>query len=478
MVYNIHGRSLTPEFVASCILRSLSRNAVDYLHVAIKTFLVAIPANFSIAQGNAMARACELAGLSVGRMIAEPSVASLLLDAQLIPKSTANSGGFTIAIVDLGGGTFDVAVIELAAVDLDVKEVIAVAGDNQLGGVDYDDAVYRYALAGFGSQIADASYEFSAMDHLQMRVECERAKIALGTQEETIIILRDVETGQHGFQNLQLSLTRKQFRALTTVLDARVELCIRRALEIANSGLAISSVLLAGQGSKIFTVAETIQKVFGAVPVIRSHQETAVAQGLARQAGILQGTYKGTLLLDCIPNVIGLRCLSAEKISALSEVGPDETKLTFVISENPAENRETHPIVNFSTTIPARINCVMVPARPGMKDFTLELVEVSNLDKNSVGLGTISIHIPRRLGYAMFNLEIDASRTISVIVKDDERKELRAYQLNNSLLRSGGLTSYEFSKNAFTMNKRFLEKIKQFEFIPPDGYSHAPVVVL
>src|SRR5262249_3461423 len=109
-VYNLHGRSLTPEFVATCILRSLARNAEDFLGTPIRQFIVAIPANFGIAQADAMARACQLAGLEIHRMAAEPNVASLLLDDKIIPPSS--NAYCKLAVVDLGGGTFDVSVVD------------------------------------------------------------------------------------------------------------------------------------------------------------------------------------------------------------------------------------------------------------------------------------------------------------------------------------------------------------------------------
>ncbi len=472
-IYNLHGRSLTPEFVASCILRSLARNAQDFLGITIQKFLVAIPANFSIAQGNAMARACQLAGLEVLRMIAEPSVASLLLDDKILPASSADQI-YIVAVVNLGGGTFDVSLIN-TAVNAGVKEVLAVAGDMQLGGVDYDEAIYRYAVEAFRGRIGDGSYEFSAVDHLQIRNEAERAKIALGSKDETTLILRDVEAGPGGFQNLEVTLSRDQFRALTVELNARVESCIRRAVEIVpyDDKRKVSMVLLAGQGSKIFTVAEVIDKVFGAVPVIRGFQETAVAQGIARQAGILGGEVRDNLLLDAIPNSIAIRCASSEawRPGRATKRG---SNVRIVVSADPSENREIHPIVEFSTTIPHHARCVIVPAKEEMADLALEFVEVGNLDQGVVGLGSISIRIPAQIGYAMFNVNIDANRTIIITVRDDDRKELRIFQVNNSMIGS----RYPWYDDSFYMSEEDLKALNRPQFFPPYEYKGAPLVVM
>ena len=233
--YRIFEWEFTPEEVTACVLRSLARSAQAHLKSAHLGFIISMPANFSIAQSNSLARACDLAGLEVRRTIAEPSAASLVLYRpdlkdviDLVQVAWRSHHGRELMwmdsmIIDLGGGTLDVSVVEMTdSIDPDsvgiLFAVIAVAGDVRLGGIDYDEAVYMPAREFFLSKMGPGA-RLSTVDEIQIRREAERAKIALGTRDAYSLTLANVEDSSGGLVNLEWEITRHTFRALTKSLD-------------------------------------------------------------------------------------------------------------------------------------------------------------------------------------------------------------------------------------------------------------------
>ena len=290
-------------------------NAKAHLGLAHIAFIVSMPANFSIAQSNSLARACDLAGLDVRRTIAEPSAASLVLY-QLDQKAVIDlveAAGWSVVevpgfelkqrtikliIIDLGGGTIDVSLVEEAVDDEENQywfEVLAVAGDVRLGGIDYDDALFVPARNAFLSMMGPGA-RLSSVDVIQIRREAERAKIALGTRDDYALTLPNVETSMGVLVDLEWKITRDTFRELTRSLDVRVRTCILRALHLARVRTdQVGLVILAGQGSKVFTIREIIEDLFRGIPLIHHFQETAVVHGLANFTGQINGAFKGRL---------------------------------------------------------------------------------------------------------------------------------------------------------------------------------------
>jgi actin-like ATPase involved in cell morphogenesis len=425
--FNIGGKSFSPEFIASLIIKSLKQNAEEFLSTEIKKVLISMPANFTIAESNALAIAFELAGLEIVRMIGEPCAASLLVALHRNDFPSIEYNEYCL-VLDLGGGTFDVSVVS-QSLEKDFFSIEAVAGDNYLGGMDYDEVIQKYIISQIQSFAKASDYTLSEFDKARVQIEAKRVKSLLNSTQEAIILFQDCEIGEFGLQDIEIRISRDLFRNLTALLNSEIERCILQVLKTAKLELKhIIYVLLAGQGSKIFTVPEIIARLFPNTSVIEKFQENAVVQGLSLQASLLNNLNNNIrgdfLLLDSTYTSIGVKCVTNKPDS-------EEEEIDCIVSQKDEDNLETLIGLHNGITIPTLkiIRNIKVFAKNGDK-ISLKIVEVS-ADGREYLIGNIRIcPIMTSLNLELL-LDCNSNRTIVLWLRKPDSREILGFQVNH-----------------------------------------------
>ncbi len=296
---NIDGKSSTPQEISAMILQKLKADAEGYLGHTVTEAVITVPAYFTDSQRQATKDAGKIAGLEVKRIINEPTAAALAygLDKEVDQK---------IMVYDLGGGTFDVSVLEIGD---GIIEVLATAGNNRLGGDDFDECVMKYLVAEFKkAEGIDLSGDKVAMQRL--KEAAEKAKIELSGVTTSNINLPYITADATGPKHLDVTLTRAKFNELTAHLVEATMGPVRQAMSDAGlSGSDIAKVLLVGGSSRIPAVQEAVKKITGKDGFKGINPDECVAMGAAIQAGVLTGDVEGLLLLDVTPLSLGIETM-------------------------------------------------------------------------------------------------------------------------------------------------------------------------
>ena len=385
-VVDIDGRTFTPQEISAMILQKMKKSAEDYLGTEITEAVITVPAYFNDSQRNATKEAGQIAGLTVKRIVNEPTAAALAYGLDKLDRD------MKIAVFDLGGGTFDISILDLGE---GVFDVLSTNGDTHLGGDDFDQKIIDW--------IAD---EFKKSDGVDLRKDpktlqrlkeaAENAKKELSSANSTEIMLPYIHMDENGPRNLDLTLTRAKFEMICDPLFTRMLEPLKKALADAKlSSSEVTEVLLVGGSTRIPKVQEIVKEFFGKEPNRSVNPDEVVALGAAIQGGVLSGDVEGIVLLDVTPLSLGIEI----------------------------QGGICHKLIEANTTIPAKKSEIFSTAsdnQPSVEVHILQGERPMASDNRTLGKFHLDGIPPARRGEPQVEVtfDIDANGILSVTARD------------------------------------------------------------
>ncbi|MGI6782668.1 MAG: molecular chaperone DnaK [Aminivibrio sp.] len=427
----IDDKKLSPQEVSSMILQKLKRDAEDYLGEPVTKAVITVPAYFTDAQRQATKDAGAIAGLEVLRIINEPTAACLAYGEN---KQEEHK----ILVFDLGGGTFDVSILDVGE---GVFEVLATAGDNRLGGDDWDERIVHW-IAGEFRKTDGIDLTKDRMAGQRLREAAEKAKVELSSMPETTISLPFITADASGPKHLEMSLSRAKFEELTADLLERTVKPARQALQ--DSGLSageIDKILLVGGSTRMPMVQRKIKELLGKEPTKGINPDECVAAGAAIQGAILAGDHKDIVLVDVTPLSLGLETLGGvftkvlerntaipvSKSQVFTTAGNNQTQVEIVVLQG--ERAMAADNVKLGTFVLDGIP----PAPRGIPQievtFNMDVNGILNVAAKDKGTGkaqNISIHSSN-----LSKDDIERMKTDAETFEEEDKKKREAAEARN-----------------------------------------------